>query len=201
MEDTPNNSEVNSEAMFSARDLAEMHLPGLPDTERAWLDRVKNGGWKFREIPGRGRGGIKRIYLPPPEIQALIEARQSPIPIKPASDKPPPRVEVPAMALYRAAAQPSEPHGEVDERVLSGCLVACSAVHGEEFANLSTAQQLGYTVDFYNLLVRMCHSQGVAIGDMQRLETKGLAEQLGAFVKLGWARKFPPPPIQVGCFF
>lgn len=76
MEATQTNSEDNSEAMYSARDLAEMHLPRLPDTERAWLDRAKNGGWKFREVPGRGRGGIKRIYLPPPEIQALIDVRQ-----------------------------------------------------------------------------------------------------------------------------
>ena len=98
------------------------------------------------------------------------------------------------MALYRGAGQPSDPHGEIDELVLSCCLSACNVVHGDEFAKLSTAQQLGYTVDFYNLLVRMCHSQGVAIGDMKRLETKGLVEQLGAFVKLGWARKFPPPP-------
>lgn len=53
-----------------------MRLPGCPDTERAWLDRAKNGNWKFSEIKGRGRGGIKRVYVPPPEIMALIEGRQ-----------------------------------------------------------------------------------------------------------------------------
>jgi len=79
MEELPTNSEVNSEVslpMYSARDLAEMRLPGMPDTERAWLDRAKNGKWEFREVPGRGRGGVKRMYRPSPEIIGLIEARQ-----------------------------------------------------------------------------------------------------------------------------
>jgi len=68
------NTDVNS-LMYSARDMAEMRLPGYPDTERAWLDRVKNGKWSFIEIKGKGRGGIKRLYSPPPDVLALIEAR------------------------------------------------------------------------------------------------------------------------------
>ncbi|MDD5391159.1 MAG: hypothetical protein PHD37_17620 [Gallionellaceae bacterium] len=189
MEGGQNNSEANSEVMFSARDLAEMRLPGLPDTERAWLDRAKNGKWDFKEVPGRGRGGIKRIYAPPPEIRALIDARQRGELIKPAFNTPPLQTETP-MVMYGKA---GELHGGIDEILLTSCLSACGSVYGDEFTRFSVMQQIGYAVDFYNLLVRMCHSQGVAIGDMKRLETQGLAEQLGAFVKLGWARKFPPP--------
>lgn len=73
MEESKENSEDNSEAMYSARELADMQLPGLPNTERAWLDRAKNGGWKFKEVPGRGRGGVKRIYSPPADVLALIQ--------------------------------------------------------------------------------------------------------------------------------
>lgn len=75
MEDMRINSELDL-PMYSVRDLAAMHLPGYPDTERAWLDRAKNGNWDFKEVVGRGRGGIKRLYLPPPEIVTLIEERQ-----------------------------------------------------------------------------------------------------------------------------
>ncbi|MEO6430952.1 MAG: hypothetical protein ABIO50_04255 [Nitrosospira sp.] len=67
------NSAVNS-AMYTVRELAEMRLPNLPDTERAWLDRAKKGKWVYKEVPGRGRGGKKKLYLPPPEIIKLIEA-------------------------------------------------------------------------------------------------------------------------------
>ena len=190
---------------FTTKELAGMGLPGYPGTPQGWDKLVKLKGWEFTEGHGRGRGGVRREYMPPPEILTLIEARQRgelpPLPVKPAPGNLPLRAKAPEMALYRVAGQPSDPHGEIDELVLSCCLSACNVVHGDEFAKLSTAQQFGYAVDFYNLLVRMCYSQGVAIGDMKRLETKGLAEQLGAFVKLGWARKFPPPPNQVSCFF
>lgn len=53
-----------------------MGLPNYPGTERAWLDRVKNENWACVEFRGQGRGGIRREYTPPPEVQALIEARQ-----------------------------------------------------------------------------------------------------------------------------
>lgn len=102
--------------------------------------------------------------------------------------------------MYRVQ-EPGDSYGEIDEVVIAGCLRACSAVYGAEFDKLDAAQHLAYACNLYNLLVRMCHSQGVAIGDMRKMETKGLAEQLSAFVKLGWARKFPPPPMQVSCFF
>jgi len=73
------NSEENSEAMcgtYSVRELAGMGLSGYPGTERAWLDRVKSEGWVCVEFKGQGRGGIRREYAPPPEVMALIEARQ-----------------------------------------------------------------------------------------------------------------------------
>lgn len=49
-----------------------MKLPGYPTTERAWLDLVKRDGWPFREVKSKGRGGIRREYQPPVDMQALI---------------------------------------------------------------------------------------------------------------------------------
>ncbi len=73
------NSESNSEVKplsYSVRELAGMGLPNYPGTERAWLDRVKNENWVYVEFKGQGRGGIRREYTPPPEVQVLIEARR-----------------------------------------------------------------------------------------------------------------------------
>lgn len=208
MEEHYKNSEANSEVMYSARDLADMHLPGFPDTERAWLDRAKNGAWKFKEVPGRGRGGIKRIYIPPAEIQALIEARQrGELPSEHAVREPVAAYSVQLTAGDKRAdtlnglknQEPSNLRGEVDESILLVCLQACGAVYRDEFVKQEIAVQLGYAVDLYNLLVRMCHGQGKTFETVKRLEVKELAEQLGAFIKLGWAKKFPP--LQPNLFF
>lgn len=201
---------------FSGDELAllgERLVAGLPKTMSGSKRRAKKEGWVSREVKGSGGpGGILTEYQPPADVLALIQSflddnpeffkkkrgKVADTPEAPASAEP--VIKAQSLSMYRVQ-EPGNPHGEFNEFILSGCLSACNVVHGEEFAKLSTAQQLGYAVDFYNLLVRMCHSQGVAIGDMKRLETKGLVEQLGAFVKLGWARKFPPPPMQVSCFF
>lgn len=57
---------------FTAKELAEMRLPGLPTTERAWLDRCQREGWDFVEVPGRGRGGRRRQFVPTQEMLELI---------------------------------------------------------------------------------------------------------------------------------
>lgn len=176
---------------FSISELLGMNLPGYPDTRQGWHERVKREKWGLREVKGLGGpGGVKREYQPPPEVMALIEARQR-------GDLPPASASAvsankASLSMFRVQ-EPGDQPGEIDEAVIAGCLRACSAVHGAEFDKLDAAQQLDYACNLYNLLVRMCHSQGVAIGDMRRLETKGLAEQLGAFIKLGWAKQFPPP--------
>lgn len=57
---------------FSAGDLAKVRLPGLPRTARALLDLMKSQGWPFVELRSAGRGGVKRLYTPPPELLDLI---------------------------------------------------------------------------------------------------------------------------------
>lgn len=201
---------------LSATELSLLGSKGvaeLPKTLQGCRWRAINEGWVSREVKGGGGpGGMRTEYQPPAAVLALIQSflDDNPEFFKPkrgkVTDAPKAPASSPAankaqtLSMYRVQ-ESVEPQGEIDEYVLSGCLDACSAVHGEEFTKLGVTQQIGYAVDLYNLLVRMCHSQGVAIGDMRKMETKGLAEQLGAFVRLGWARKFPPPPMQVSCFF
>lgn len=63
-------------SMFTAKELAKMELTGFPKTERAWLNLVKRETWSYREVLGMGRGGMHRVYSPPPEIMTLILAKQ-----------------------------------------------------------------------------------------------------------------------------
>lgn len=60
---------------FTTKALADLKLPGYPSTSQGWDKRVKMQGWEFIETQGRGRGGKRREYVPPPEIMALIESK------------------------------------------------------------------------------------------------------------------------------
>lgn len=144
------NSEENSEAtsnMYTVRDLAELRLSGYPDTERAWLDRAKNGGWRFIEIKGRGRGGIKRVYAPPPEIMALIEAQErgEPPPLAPARHPVPQRVAAP------------DPGKAVEAPLLNMDNLRMALALSKESAlasglDLSPDAKIELALDFYNSL-------------------------------------------------
>lgn len=61
---------------YSAAELAAMKLPGLPTSERRMRDLVERENWATQELTGgRGRGGIKRLYAPPPAVLQLIADR------------------------------------------------------------------------------------------------------------------------------
>lgn len=64
-------------AYFSVSELLDFGLPELPKTKVGLGDKIKRENWQFREIAGRGgRGGKKREYMPPPEVQAAIVRQQ-----------------------------------------------------------------------------------------------------------------------------
>lgn len=65
----------NCSRAFSAFELANLKLPRYPTTPKGWYSVVKNEGWGVREEPGKGPGGMRRTFVPPPEVQALIDAR------------------------------------------------------------------------------------------------------------------------------
>lgn len=150
------NSEENSEVtsnMYTVRDLAELRLPGYPDTERAWLDRAKNGGWRFIEIKGRGRGGIKRVYTPPPEIMALIEAQERGEP-----PQPPPRY--PVQARLAPVKVPIDYEGSIKSYALQPSsewlILTTIAISEADWLPDSIKQdrsaQVGLAIKLYNLL-------------------------------------------------
>ena len=80
----------------------------------------------------------------------------------------------------------------IDESLLSACHAACRAVYGDKFDAESAVVQMGYATDLYGLLVRLCASNDKDLGEMKCLEVNGLIELLKTYVRLSWARKFPP---------
>ncbi len=69
MKNKSDNSEVSA---ITVKELAAIGIPGFPSTERACLDLVKREGWEWKEIKGKGRGGVRREYIPPARIAFII---------------------------------------------------------------------------------------------------------------------------------
>lgn len=76
-----------------------MKLPRMPVSPKAWYDLVAREKWTGVLVPAQGGrdGGKRREYVPPPDVMALIEARQH-------CDMPPDRQETRVEAKARPEA-------------------------------------------------------------------------------------------------
>lgn len=202
-------------------------VAGLPKTLSGCGRRAKKEGWASREVKGSGGpGGMRTEYRPPEDvvvqIQAFLDANPdffkqrhgkafTRIPAQDGTSHDKHLVrqvaakygsdhdrEV-AMAGFIAGSEPQSGLS-IDEGMLNACHNACRSVYGDSFDGLSAVVQFCYAVDLYNLLVKMSAQNG-GLDKMKCLESNGMVELLNVFIRLGWARKFPPPPNQVGCFF
>ncbi|SSY80512.1 hypothetical protein [Alysiella crassa] len=55
-------------------ELLEMGLKGIPSTKVGLGDLVKRQAWAFQEVAAKGgKGGMKKVYAPPPEIMRQIQ--------------------------------------------------------------------------------------------------------------------------------
>lgn len=152
-------------------------------------------------IEGFARGGINTNWLLTGEGEMLLADEVSHRTNQQKAQYRAP-VEV-AATMAMTGISPGDECGSglaVNENTLNACLAACSRVHGDAFDALPAAIQIGYSADLYNLLVKMSAQNG-GLDKMKCLESNGMVELLNVFIRLGWARKFPPPPKQVGCFF
>lgn len=95
------------------------------------------------------------------------------------------------LSISRAGAD-AVPGSSIDEYILMACHAACKRVYGETFSGLGVVLQMGYAADLYNLLVKINTDSGKEFDQMRRLESDGLVDLLNVFIRLGWARKFPP---------
>lgn len=60
---------------YSIAELLEMDLAGLPKTKMGLSQKADREKWPFEEVKAKGgRGGVKKLYAPPPEILKKIQA-------------------------------------------------------------------------------------------------------------------------------
>lgn len=65
---------MSEDRYFSLQQLADKRIEGFPRTREGWRDFISRNPWPKREVPGRGgKGGTRTEYLPPPEVQLLID--------------------------------------------------------------------------------------------------------------------------------
>lgn len=57
---------------YSIADLLALKLEGFPTTRRGWEYLVKTNNWKYREVPSRGKGGIRKEYEVNSEIKSFL---------------------------------------------------------------------------------------------------------------------------------
>lgn len=61
---------------YSCAELAALRMPDFPTTERRFRDFVERESWPWVEQKSRGRGGIKRLYAPPPAVLTKIRKQE-----------------------------------------------------------------------------------------------------------------------------
>lgn len=57
---------------YSVSELLELNLNGLPKTRKGLDKYLSRNSWKYKEIPSRGIGGVRKEYEPPVEIMNQI---------------------------------------------------------------------------------------------------------------------------------
>lgn len=194
---------------FTTAELAKFRIPEFPTTPQGWDKRAKNERWPVEIVKGRGRGGERHEYTPPPEIMALIEKRlQGDLP--PAEPRPakvsPPSNQVALASRFYGVSEPgpADVQVEINAHVLWLCHDACLQVYGEAFAQEHVQAQIDYAVDLYNLLLRLSAARranaSTSAAEFNRLDAEEMASQLRLLVQLKWVKPYPPlprPPKQI----
>ncbi|MFB5079617.1 DNA-binding protein, partial [Raoultella sp. C349492] len=68
-------TQINLKTHYTAQELADMQLPGMPETRPGVAARAKNHGWQSRARAGRGGGCEYSIDSLPAETQEAIRER------------------------------------------------------------------------------------------------------------------------------
>lgn len=195
---------------FPASMLAKMNIPDLPKSRAGIYKHAASKGWPLIHVQGKGaKNGVKYFLVPNELISETSSESNKPYQTAPAASKVtgigdhighkadsprPGDNQVRMMSVARVYGDEEGVRAAIDENMLSTCLAACQRVHGDAFDGLAAPIQMGYAIDLYNLLVKISAQHGGLV-QMKRLEVNGLVEQLNVFIRLGWSRKFPPPPI------
>ncbi len=200
---------VTSSNTYTAIELAELRLPGFPTSRKNWYELVAREQWDVVEKPGKGPGGVRREYIPPPEVQLMIDAvlRGETPPVRERRKQGGARVErVPlhpndeSLPGTRPLVLNSPPINAyvstrarmgLDYPLLKRCLAACATVYGADYGSLPIDVRLEFAADYYNALVSMAVNMKGGVDAFERLDAQGLAEQLRLLLQMGVVRRWP----------
>lgn len=188
---------------FTTSQLAAFRLPGYPATSQGWDKRVKNEGWENVTVHGRGRGGERHEYAPPPAILSLIEQHlRGELPPAPAKAKPTKEIQYQTMqagdgSMLMAMSQaPANVPQEINQHIQWMCLDACLSVYGPEFAAENAALQIEHATDLYNLLVRLATvkigDKTAALEDFSRIDAEQMADLQRMLLTMRWLKPYRP---------
>lgn len=191
---------VTQRNSYTASELAALCLPGLPTSRKNWYPRLRKEKWVFVERRGNGPGGVVRAYIPPPDVQALIDAKmrdaeeaaQGPAGPGMADDgrsdggvlRSPPRPEYAVNRAFRG--------GVVDAELLARVAIACSVVHGRDFDQVILPHQVQAAAEAYNVLLSFASHLPGGPEALRQLDQDALVAQLRLLIQLGALKPWTP---------
>jgi hypothetical protein len=166
---------------FTCAQLAAFGLPGYPTSRQGWHKLVKEQGWEYVELHGKGRGGIRREYIPPAEVIKLINESDSgtPFMLGESLDAPPKarQRKAPYTLSEKTGALLDQQEAWVDAAVQLGIAVRSM----EKFARLPDEAIKRISVLAFRFIFLFCD------GDMKRVTLwVSDAEKLEGFVRLAY---------------
>lgn len=176
---------------YTAAELAAFRLPGFPTARKNWYLLAAKNGWEVIARPGRGPGGVTRTFVPPPEVQALInEQRRTAADNDPIAGRTTARraglVETPRATYHVDPEQAIA--GPVDRELLANCIAACSLAYGHRYDAAPVGEQVRVAADLYNVLLNMTRTLPGGLRSVLRLGPTGTAEQLRLLLHMGILR-------------
>ncbi|MGE0969490.1 Mu transposase C-terminal domain-containing protein [Klebsiella sp. WOUb02] len=177
---------MSMKSHFSAEDLAQMHLPGLPKTSRNIRERAKKEGWLSQKRRGMGGGFVYKLESLPLEVQEAIRVNQ----IKELMNSSP---KEPPVAPATASTTPDTKGAEESKITVYR---KCPALMEQKLNGLTAAQRktadarMALVVEVLRLGELPGYSQAKAIREIVRQAQSGeLPEWLAAAVSLANAKK------------
>ena len=180
---------------YTVAELAGFGLPGLPKSRKNWYVRLRKDPWPFIERPGNGPGGIVKAFIPPPDVQALIDAMSDGAAAVSetagAVDSADARWQVTSTRPPEYAVNRPFRAGLVDAELLGKVSVACSAVLGRDYDAAPAGDQAVAAAGVYNALLQMVAHLPRGADALRRLDQEGLNSLMQLLLQMGVIQPVP----------
>lgn len=142
-----------------------------------------------------------RAYLPPPEVQALIDAQGSGGGVSAA--EPADQVQnegrklghqgsrVSAQRAPEYAVNRAFPGGSIDAELLARVALACQVVHGSAYHAAGLPEQVKAAARVYNVLLSLTANLPGGSDNLRQLDQDGLTAQVRVLVQMGTVKPWP----------